>query len=174
MVFPVVVHGCESWTVKKAECRRIDAFELWCCRRLLKVPWTARRCNQSILKKISFEYSWKDWCWSWSSNTSATWCEQLTHLKRPWCWEKLRGGGQGHDRGWDDWMASPTQWTWVWVDYGSWWWTREAWCAAVHGVSKSQTWLNDWTEVKRCFYPLDLKKGDWILSKTTKHLWIFP
>ena len=66
---------------------------------------------------------WKDWCWSWNSNTSATWCEELTHLKRPWCWERLKAGGEGDDRGWDGWMASPTQWTWVWVDSGSWWWT---------------------------------------------------
>ena len=66
---------------------------------------------------------WKDWCWSWNSNTSATWCEELTHLKRPWCWERLRAGGKGDDRGWDGWMASPTQWTWVWVDSSSWWWT---------------------------------------------------
>ena len=66
---------------------------------------------------------WKDWCWSWNSNTLATWCEELTHLKRPWCWERLRAGGEGDDRGWDGWMASLTQWTWVWVDSGSWWWT---------------------------------------------------
>ena len=66
---------------------------------------------------------WKDWCWRWNSNTLATWCEELTHLKRPWCWERLRAGREGDDRGWDGWMASPTQWTWVWVNSGSWWWT---------------------------------------------------
>ena len=66
---------------------------------------------------------WKDWCWSWNSNTSAMWCEELTHWKRPWCWERLKAGGEGDDRGWDGWMASPTQWTWVWVNSGSWWWT---------------------------------------------------
>ena len=98
MVFPVVMYGCESWTVKKAEHRRIDAFEPWCWRRLLRVPWTARRSNQSILKDIS-PGCWKDWCWSWNSNTLATWCEELTHLKRPWCWERLRAGGEGDDRG---------------------------------------------------------------------------
>ena len=64
-----------------------------------------------------------DWCWSWNSNTLATWCKKLTHLKRPWCWERLTVGGEGDNRGWDGWMASPTQWTWVWVNYGSWWWT---------------------------------------------------
>ena len=65
---------------------------------------------------------WKDWCWSWNSNTLATWCKELTHWKRPWCWERL-GAGEGDDRGWDGRMVSPTQWTWVWVDSGSWWWT---------------------------------------------------
>ena len=79
MVFPVVMYGCESWTIKKAECRKIDAFELWYWRRLLRVPWTARRSNQSILKDISPEYHWKNWCWSWKSNTLATWCKELTH-----------------------------------------------------------------------------------------------
>ena len=122
MVFPVVMYGCERWTVKKAEHRRIDAFELWCWRRLLRVCWSAKRSNQSILK-ISPGVHWKDWCWSWNSNTLATWCEELTHLKRPWCWERLRAGGEGSDRGWDGWMASPTWWTWVWVDSGSWCWT---------------------------------------------------
>ena len=82
MVFPVVMYGCESWTVKKAEHRRIDAFELWCWRRLLRVPWTARRSNQSILKEISPGCSLKDWCWSWNSNTLATSCKELTHWKR--------------------------------------------------------------------------------------------
>ena len=115
MVFPVVMYGCESWTIKKAKHRRIDAFELWCWRRLLRVPWTARRSNQSILKEISPGVHWKDWCWSWNFNSLATWCEELTHLKRPWCWERLRAGGEGDDRGWDGWMASLIQWTWVWV-----------------------------------------------------------
>ena len=66
---------------------------------------------------------WKEWFWSWNSNTLATWCEELTHLKRPWCWERLRAGVEGDDGGWDGWMASVTQWTWVWVDFRSWWWT---------------------------------------------------
>ena len=101
MVFPVVMYGCECWTVKKAEHWRIDAFELWCWRKLLRVPWTSRRSNQSILKEISPGVHWKDWCWSWNCNTLATWCKELTHLKRPWCWERLRAGGEGDNRGWD-------------------------------------------------------------------------
>ena len=115
------MHGCESWTVKKAERRKIDTFELWCWRRLLRVPWTARRSNQSILKEISPGCSWKDWCWSWNSNTLTTSCKELTR-KRPWCWEGL-GAGEGDNRGWDGWMASPTRWAWVWINSRSWWWT---------------------------------------------------
>ena len=116
MVFPVVVCGCESWTVKKAEHWRIDAFELWCWRRLFRVSWTPRRYNQSILKETSQSYRksflnihWKDWCWSWSSNTLATWCKELTNWKRPRFWERLKAEGEGGDRGWEDWMASPTR-----------------------------------------------------------------
>ena len=122
-VFLVVMYGCESWTIKKAECWRIDAFELWCWRRLLRVPWTTRRFNQSY-RKLVLSIHWKDWCWSWNSNTLATSCEKLTHLKRLWCWERLKAGGEGDDRGWDGWMAPPTQWRWVWASSGSWWWTR--------------------------------------------------
>ena len=101
-----------------AEHRRIDAFELWCWRRLLSVPWTARRSNQSVLKEISPEYSLQGLILKWNSNTLATWCEELTHLKRLWCWERLKAGGEGDNRGWVGWMTSPTQWTWVWVDPG--------------------------------------------------------
>ena len=123
MAFPVPTYECESWTIKKAEGQRIDAFELWCWRRLLRVPWTARRSNQSILKEISQNIHWEDWYWSWNFNTLATWCEELTHWKRPWCWERLKAGGDQDDRGWGGWMASLTQWTWVWVSSRSWWWT---------------------------------------------------
>ena len=124
VVFPVVTYGCENWTIMKAKCRETDAFELWCWRRLLRVPWTARRSNQWILKKISPEYSWKDWCWNWNSSPLAIWCEELTHLKRSWCWERLKVGGEGDDRGWDGCKALPTQWTWVLVNSRSWWWIR--------------------------------------------------
>ena len=107
MVFPVVMYGCESWTVKKAECWRTDAFELWGWR-LLRILRTARRSNQSILK-ISPGCSWKDWCWNWNSYTLATSCEELTHGKSP---DAGRDWGQEKGtRGWDGWMASPTRWT---------------------------------------------------------------
>ena len=151
VVFPVVMYECESWTVKKAECQRIDAFELWCWRRPLRVPWTARRSNQSLLKEISPGCSLEGLCWSWDSNTLATWCEELTHWKRPWCWERLGAGGEGDDRGWDGWMASLTQWTWVWVDYGSWWWTGRPgvlwfmWSQRVgHDWATELNWLNSY------------------------------
>ena len=123
MVFPVVMHGCESWTINKAEHRRIDTLELWCWRRLLRVPWTARRSNQSILKDISPGCFLEGLMLKLNSNTLSTSYEELTHWKRPWCWEVLGAGGEGDDRGWGGWMASLTQWTWVWVNSGSWWWT---------------------------------------------------
>ena len=123
MVFPVIMYGCENCTIKKAECQRIDAFKLWCWRRLLRVPWTVRRSNQSILKEVVLNIHWKDWCWSWHSNILVTWCKDPTHWKRPWCWERLNAGGEEDDRGWDGCMAPPTQWTWVWVNSGSWQWT---------------------------------------------------
>ena len=88
----------------------------------LRIPWTARRSNQSILKIIpgcSFEVPML----KLNSSILATWFKELTHLKRPWCWERLRAGGEGDDGGWDGWMASLTQWMWVWVNSGSWWWT---------------------------------------------------
>ena len=102
MVFPVVIYGCESWTIKKAERWRTDAFELSCWRRLLRVPWAARRSNQSILKEISPEYS-LEYSLEYS-NTLATWCEELTPWKRPLCWERLKAGGEGDNRRWDGWM----------------------------------------------------------------------
>ena len=92
MVFPVVMHGCESWTINKAEHQRTDAFELWCWRRLLNVPWTARRSNQSILGEISPGCSLQGLMLKLKLQYLATWCKELTHLKRPWCWERLKAG----------------------------------------------------------------------------------
>ena len=100
MVFLVVMYRYESWTIKKAELWRIDAFELKGWTRLLRVPWTARRSNQSILRKSVLNSHWKDWCWSWSSNTLVTWCKKLIHWKRPWCRERLKAKGKEGGRGW--------------------------------------------------------------------------
>ena len=91
---------------------------------LLWVAWLTRRSNQLILQEINPEYSLEGWMLKLKLQYLATWCEELTHWKRPWCWERLRAGREGNDRGWDGWMTSSTRWTWVWVDAGSWWWTR--------------------------------------------------
>ena len=128
--FSIVMYGCESWTIKKAEHQRIYPFESWCCRRLLRVPWTARSWNQSILKEIS-----------WNSNTLATLCKELIHWKGPWCWERLKTGGEGDDRGQDGWMASPTWWIWVWASFGSWRWTGKPCMLQSMG---SQIVRHDW------------------------------
>ena len=147
MVFPVVMYGCESWTIKKAEHRRIDALELWCWRRLLRVPWTARRSSQSILNEISPNVHWKDWCWSWKSNTLATWCKELTHWERLWCWAKLKAGGEGDNTGWDGWMVSLTRWIWVWASSRSWWWTGKPDVLQSMGLQRvRQDWATEWTE----------------------------
>ena len=123
IVFPEVMYGCESWTIKEAEHQRIDAFELWCWRRLLRLPWTARRSNQSILKEISPGCSLEGLMWKLKLQYSGHLMRRADYLKRPWCWERLKAGGEGYDRGWDGRMASPTQGTWLWVNSRSWWWT---------------------------------------------------
>ena len=94
------------------------------------------QCARSVLG-----VHWKDWCWSWNCSTLPTWCEELTHLKRPWCWERLSAGGERDDRGWDGWMASLTQWTWVWVDSGSWWWTGRPGMLQFMGLQRV---IHDW------------------------------
>ena len=111
VVFPVVMYGCESWTLKKARHQRIDAFELWCWRRLLRVSWTARWSNQFILKEISPKYALEGLMLKLKLQYLNTWCKELTFWKRPWCWEKLKVGEEGDDRGWDGWMASLNQLT---------------------------------------------------------------
>ena len=128
---------------KESECRRIDALVLWVSLGLQGYP-TSPSWGRSVLG-----VHWKDWCWGWLSHTLATWWEELTHWKIPWCWKRLRAGGVGDDRGWDSWMASPTQWTWVWVDSGSWWWTRRPgvlWFMGSQRVGHDWATELNWTE----------------------------
>ena len=151
------MYGCNSCTIKQAEHQRIDSFELWCWK-LLRFPWIARNPTSPSQRKSTLNIHWRDWCWSWNSNTLVTWCEELTHLKRPRCWERLRAGGEGDSRGWDGLMASPTQWTWVWVISGSLWWigrpgvlqpmgsqrVGHSWVTGLNWISAkelSQSWL---------------------------------
>ena len=152
MVFPVVLYGCESWTIKKAEGWRIDDFELWCC---LERPLDCKEIqpvhpkgNQSriFVGRTDGEAE--------TLNTLATWCEELNHLKRPWCWEILRAGGEGDDRGWDGWMTSPPQWTEVWVNSRSWWWTGRPGVLQSMGSQKvGHDWATElnWTERSNSF-----------------------
>ena len=149
MVFPVVMYGCESWTVKKAEYERINVFELWYWRRVLRVPWTARRSSQSILKEISPECSLERLMLKLKLQYYGHLMQRMTHLKRPWFWERLRAGRQGDDRWWNDWLASLTQWTWVWVNSRSWWWTGRPcvlWPMGSDKESDTTERLN-WTEL---------------------------
>ena len=121
VVFSVVMYGCESWTVKKAECWRIDAFELWCWRRLLRVPWTARRSNQSILKKISPEYSLEGLMLKLKLQYFGHLMPRADSLEKTLMLEKIKAGWEGDKRGWDGCLASLTQWAWVWANSGRWW-----------------------------------------------------
>ena len=124
MLFPVVLYACESSTIKKAEHWRIDTFELWSWRRLLRVPWTARRSNQSILEEISPWITLEGMMLKLKLQYFSLLMWKADSLeKKLWCWEGLGAGGEGDGRGWDGWMASPTRWTWVWVNSRRWWWT---------------------------------------------------
>ena len=109
------MYGCDSWTRKMAECQRNDASERCGWRKFLRVPLQGDPTSPSYRKSV-LNIHWKDWGWSWNSNTLATWCEDPTHLKRPWCWERLKAEGEGDERGWDGLMASLTQWTRVWAN----------------------------------------------------------
>ena len=131
----VVMYRCKNW-IKKAECWSIEAFKLWCWRKLLRVPWTAKRSNQSILKKTNPEYSLEGLMLKLNSNTLGTWCKEPTHWKRPWCWERLRARGEGSDRRWDGWMTSPTQWTWIWANPRRWWRTRKSGMLQSRGLQR--------------------------------------
>ena len=136
MVFPVVMYGCESWTVKKVECWRIDAFEVWCWRRLLRVPWTARRFNQSILKEISPGCSLKGMMLKLKLQYFGHLMRRGDAWKRLWCWEGLVARGEGDDRGWDGWMSSLPWWTWVWVNSRRWCWIGRPGVLRVMGLQR--------------------------------------
>ena len=123
MVFPVVMYGCESWTVKKAECWRIDAFELWCWRRLLRVPWTARGSNQSILKEISPGISLEGLMLKLKLQHFGHLMWRTDLLEKTLMLGKIEGRRRRGQQGWDGWMASLTRRTWVWASSRGWWWT---------------------------------------------------
>ena len=152
MVFPVVMHRCESWTIKKAEHQGIDALELWCWRRLLRVPWAARKSNQSILKENNPECSLEGLMLKLKLQYFAhlMWMKNCLIGKDS---DAGRDWGQD-DRGWDGWMASLTRWTWVWVNSGSWWWTGRPGMLWFMGSQRVRhDWVNElnWTELKRLY-----------------------
>ena len=157
MVLPVVMYGCESWTVKKAERQRTDAFELWCWRRLLRVPWTARRSDQSILKEISPGISLERMMLKLKLQYFGHLMRRVDSLERIWCLEGLGARGEGDDRGWDGWMASLTRWIGVWVNSGSWWWTGRPGVLQFMGSQRvGHDWGTElnWTEGILYFYSL--------------------
>ena len=125
MVFPGVMYGCESWTVKKAEGQRTDAFGLWCWRRLLRVSWTAKRSNQSILKEITPGCSLEGLMLKLKLQYFGHLMRRVDSLENTLMLGGIEGKRKGDDRGWDGWMASLTRWTWVWVNSRSWWWTEK-------------------------------------------------
>ena len=150
------MYGCKSWTVKEAECRRIDAFELWCCRRLLRVPWTARRSNESILKEISPGCLLEGLMLKLKLQYFGHLIRRVDSLEKTLMRGEIGGaGGEGDDRGWDGWMASPTWWTWVWVNSGSWWWTRRPGVLQFKGLQRvGHDWATElnWTVVYLTYY----------------------
>ena len=135
------------------------ALKNWCfwtvvLEKTLESPLDCKEIKPVHPLETSLEYSLEDWCWSWNSNTLATWCEELTHWQRPWCWERLKAGGEGDDRGWDGWMASLTQWTWVWVDSGSWWWIGKTGMLQSMGSQRiGHDWVTELTDWLDCNSP---------------------
>ena len=158
MVFPVVMCVCESWTIKKAKCRRIDAFELWCWKRLLRVPWTAKKSNQSILKEISLECSLEELMLKLKIQYFGPLMWRTDSLKKTLMLGKIEGRD---DRGWDGWMASPTRWTSVWASSRNWWRTMK------HGVLQSMgSWRVRHNWVTELNWMEQLYLGTWMWSLT--------
>ena len=145
MVFPVVMYGCESWTIKKAESQRTDVFELWCWTWFLRVPWTARRSNQSILKEISPGCALVGLMLKLKLQYFGHLMLKADSVEKTLMLGKIKGGRKGDDRGWNGWLASPTQWRWVWVNSGSWWWTGGLACYSLWGCKELDT-MSDWTD----------------------------
>ena len=168
------MYGCDCWTIKKAEHRRIDASELWCWRRLLRVLWTVRRSNQSILKEVSPEYSLEGLMLKLKLQYYGYLMQRTDSLERPWCWERVKAGGEGDGRGWDGWMPLPTQWIRVWGSSRSWWWTGK------HGTLQSQShrfghdWLTElnssfvWSK-NECFLPFPRYRR-WVRKTSVGHM----
>ena len=150
------MHGCEE-----LDCKESWALKNWCfwtvvLEKTFENPLTARRSDQSIIKEISPEYSLEGLMLKLKPQHLATWCEELSHLKRPWCWKRLNSGREGDYRGWDGWMASPTWWTWVWVSSGSWWWTGKPGVLQSMG-SQRVGHDSDWTELRFFVFPLGFR-----------------
>ena len=141
MVFPVVMYGCESWTVKKAEQQRVDAFELWCWKRVLRASWTARSSKQSILKEISPEYSLEELILKLKLQYFDHLMWRTNSLGKTLMLRKIGGGRRRDNRRWDAWMASLTWWTGVWVISGNWWWTGKLGLLQSMGL---QSFGHDW------------------------------
>ena len=152
MVFPVVMYGCESWTIKEVEHRRIDGFELWCWRRLLRVPWTARRSNQSILKENSPGCSLEWLMLKLKLQYFGHLMRRVDSLQKTLMLGGIGGRRRRDDRGWDGWMASLTWWTWVWVNSGSWWWTGRPGMLRFLGLQRVR---HDWAT------ELNWTDGEW-------------
>ena len=138
------MYGCDSWTIKKAERWRNNAFELWYWRRLFRVPWIAWRSNQSILKETNPEYSLEGLMLRLKLQYFGHLMWRADSLEKPWCWERLKVGGEGDDRGRDGWMASPIQWIRTWANSGRWWGTARTGMLQSMG-SQSRTQLSNWT-----------------------------
>ena len=150
IVFPVVTYGCESWTIKKAEHWRNDAFELWCWRRLLRVPWTERRSNLSILKKICSGYSLEGLMLKLKLQYLGHLMQRTDSLEKTLIWERLKAGGEGDNKEWDGWKASLTQWSRVWASSRSWWWTGRPGVLQYMGLQRvGHDWATElnWTEL---------------------------